>query len=76
MRVIALLLSVLVLTPIVGADYQTGDEGWREIEVNMSGWTDGPELEGSPMDEPRPGDAVVKIEVEYKPSHLASEVKG
>ena len=76
MRVIALLLSVLVLTPIVGADYQTGDEDWREIEVNMSGWTDGPELEGSPMDEPRPGDAVVRIEVEYKPSHLASEVKG
>ena len=43
MRVIALLLSVLVLTPIVGADYQTGDEDWREIEVNMSGWTDGPD---------------------------------
>ena len=37
---------------------------------------DVPELEGSPMDEPRPGDAVLVIEVEYKPSHLASEVQG
>ena len=76
MRAIAILLSVLVLSPIAGANYETGDEDWRDFEVDMSGWTDGPELEGSPMDEPRAGDAVLVIEVEYKPSHLGASVQG
>lgn len=76
MRAIAVLLSVLVLSPVAGVDYETGDEDWRDIEVDTSTWTDGPELEGSPMDEPRAGDAVFVIEVQYKPGHLASEVQG
>ena len=76
MRAIAILLSVLVLTSAAGVDYETGNEDWRDIEVDMSGWIDGPELEGSPMDEPRSGDAVLVIEVEYKPDHFASEVQG
>ena len=76
MRAIAILLSVLVLSPIAGANYETGDEDWREFEVDMSGWNDGPELEGSPMDQPRAGDAVLVIEVEYKPSHLGASVQG
>ncbi|RJV00254.1 MAG: peptidylprolyl isomerase [Candidatus Poseidoniales archaeon] len=76
MRAIAVLLSVLVLSPVAGVDYQTGDEDWRDVEVDTSAWTDGPEFEGSPMDNPRPGDAVLIIDVEYKPSHLASEVQG
>ncbi len=76
MRAIAALLCLLLLVPVAGANYETGDEPWRDIEVDMSGWDDGPELEGSPMDEPRPGDAVLKIKVSYKPSHLASEVQG
>jgi cyclophilin family peptidyl-prolyl cis-trans isomerase len=76
MRAIAILLSVLVLTPVAGVDYETGDEDWRQVEVDMSGWNDGPELEGSPMDEPRPGDAVLVIEVDYKPSHLGAAVQG
>jgi hypothetical protein len=76
MRAIAILLSVLVLSPVAGVDYETGDEDWRDIEVDTSTWTDGPELEGSPMDEPRAGDAVLVIEVQYKPGHLASEVQG
>ncbi len=76
MRAIAVLLSLLLFVPVAGANYETGDEPWREVEVDMSGWDDGPELEGSPMDNPRPGDAVLKIKVSYKPSHLASEVQG
>ncbi len=76
MRAVVVVLCLLLSTPIVGANYETGDEDWRDIEVDMSGWLDGPELEGSPMDEPRPGDAVLKIKVEYKPGHLASEVQG
>jgi len=76
MRAIALLLSVLMLSSVSGVDYQTGNEAWRDIEVDMSTWNDGPQLEGSSMDEPRPGDAVLIIEVEYKPSHLESAVQG
>ena len=76
MRALAVLLFALLTAPVVGADYETGNEPWRDIEVDMSEWTDGPELEGSPMDNPRSGDAVLKIQVSYKPSHLASEVQG
>ena len=76
MRAIAILLCVLMLSPVAGVDYETGNEDWRDVEVDMSGWDDGPELEGSPMDEPRPGDPVLVIEVEYKPSHFESSVQG
>lgn len=76
MRAIAVLLCLLLMAPVVGANYETGNEPWRSIEVDMSDWNDGPELEGSPMDNPRPGDAVVKISVSYQPSHFASEVQG
>jgi len=76
MRALAVLLCALLMAPVVGADYETGNEPWRDIEVDVSEWTDGPELEGSPMDNPRSGDAVLKIQVSYKPSHLASEVQG
>ena len=76
MRAVAVLLCMLLFAPVVGANYETGNESWREVEVDVSQWDDGPELEGSPMDNPRPGDAVLKIKVSYKPSHLASEVQG
>lgn len=76
MRAVAISLCLLLAMPVVGANYETGNESWRDIEVDMSGWNDGPELEGSPMDEPRPGDAVLRIDVSYKPSHLGSEVQG
>lgn len=74
MRVLALALSILLFSPLIGV--QGASEGWRDVEVDMSEWDDGPVLEGSPMDEPRPGDAVLKIEVDYKPSHLGSRVQG
>ena len=76
MRTIAIILIALVITPVVGANYETGDEDWRSIEVDTNSWTDGPELEGSPMDYPRAGDAGLAIDVEYKPSHLGSAVEG
>ena len=74
MRVLALALSMLLFSPIIGV--QGASEGWRENEVNMSNWNDGPVLEGSPMDEPKPGDAVLMIEVDYKPSHFDSRIQG
>jgi cyclophilin family peptidyl-prolyl cis-trans isomerase len=69
-----LALSILLFSPLIGV--QGANEGWRDVEVDMSEWDDGPILEGSPMDEPRPGDAVLKIEVDYKPSHLGSRIQG
>ena len=75
MRVVASVLCLLLVVPVVGANYETGGESWRDIEVDMSGWNDGPELEGSPMDNPRPGDAVFTIDVSYKPSHLGAKCK-
>ena len=76
MRAIAVLLSVLMLSSVSGVDYETGDEDWRDVEVDMSAWSDGPELEGSPMDTPQSGDAVLVIQVDYKPSHFESAVQG
>ena len=76
MRAIAIILIALVITPMVGANYETGEESWRSVEVDTTQWTDGPDLEGSPMDYPKPGDAVLAIDVEYKPSHLGSQVQG
>ena len=76
MRVVASVLCLLLVAPVVGANYETGDESWRDIEVDMSGWNDGRVLEGSPMDNPRLGDAVLTIDASYKPSHLVAEVQG
>ncbi|MDP6869602.1 MAG: peptidylprolyl isomerase [Candidatus Poseidoniaceae archaeon] len=76
MRAAAIILTVLFLCPIVGTSAETGEESWRSNELDMSQWTDGPVLEGSPMDNPRPGNAVLLIEVEYQPGHFSSEVSG
>ena len=54
--------------PLAGA--QNGNTHWTDNEIDPSTWDDGPELEGSPMDIPRPGDPVLVIEVTYRPGHL------
>ena len=74
MRVLALMLSLLLFAPVIGA--QSGGESWRENEVDVSQWDDGPVLEGSPMDFPISGNPVVSIEVDYQPGHLQSRVQG
>lgn len=74
MRVLALMLSLLLFAPVIGA--QSGGESWRENEVDVSQWDDGPVLEGSPMDFPISGNPVVLIEVDYQPGHLQSRVQG
>ncbi len=74
MRVLALMLSLLLFAPVIGA--QSGVESWRENEVDVSQWDDGPVLEGSPMDFPISGNPVVSIEVDYQPGHLQSRVQG
>ena len=75
MRGIAITLVLLMLMPHVGAEGE-GDEAWRSIDVDMSEWDDGPEFEDTPMNQTRPGDAVLMIEVDYKPSHTGARVQG
>ena len=74
MRVLALMLTLLLFVPVIGV--QGAGESWRESEVDVSQWDDGPVLEGSPMDLPISGNPVVAIEVDYQPGHLQSRVQG
>ena len=73
-RIAILLTFLLISMPLAGA--QNGNTHWTDNEIDPATWEDGPELEGSPMDIPRPGDPVLVIEVTYRPGHLFSEVDG
>lgn len=79
-KFVVLLLLFAVWAPTSSAQSQvqssTDDEDWRNRTVDPDDWTDGPELEGSPMDEPRPSDPVIIINVSYQPGHLQSKVDG
>ena len=71
---VAVLLALLILAaPSVGAQ-DNGD--WTSNEIDPATWEDGPELEGSPMDIPQPGDPVLAINVSYTPGHFSSLVEG
>ena len=76
MRAFTILIPLLLLSPLIGVIAGEGEQTWRDVEVDPSQWDDGPELEGSPMDEPRPGDAVLIIEVNYKTGPSSSRVQG
>ncbi len=70
-----LLISALLTTwqtPIAEGE----SRGWQDNEVDASTWSDGPLLEGSPMDEPLAGDPVVLLTVSYTPSLGGGEVSG
>ena len=71
---VAVLLALLILAaPSVGAQ---DNEDWTSNEIDPATWEDGPELEGSPMDIPQPGDPVLVINVSYTPGHFSSVVEG
>ena len=71
---VAVLLALLILAaPSVGAQ---DNEDWTSNEIDPATWEDGPELEGSPMDIPQPGDPVLAINVSYTPGHFSSVVEG
>ncbi len=72
-RVAVLLTLIILAAPSVGAQ-NNGD--WTENEIDPATWEDGPELEGSPMDIPQPGDPVLAINVSYTPGHFSSMVEG
>ena len=72
---VAVILTLLLLTSS-GVSVLAQDSDWEDNQIDPSTWSDGPELEGSPMDTPRPGDPVMVIEVSYRPGHLQSIVSG
>ncbi len=72
---VAVILTLLLLTSS-GVSVVAQDSDWEDNQIDPSTWSDGPELEGSPMDIPRPGDPVMVIEVSYRPGHLQSIVSG
>ncbi|MED5487169.1 MAG: peptidylprolyl isomerase [Candidatus Thermoplasmatota archaeon] len=68
------LVTLLFIFPIAGAQEDNTD--WTENEIDPNTWTDGPELEGSPMDIPGSGNPIVELSVRYTPSLAGSEVEG
>ena len=74
--VAAVIFTLLLLLSSSGISVQAQSSDWEDNEIDPSTWTDGPELEGSPMDTPRPGDPVLVIEVSYRPGHFQSVVSG
>ena len=74
--VAAVIFTLLLLLSSSGISVQAQSSDWEDNEIDPATWTDGPELEGSPMDTPRPGDPVLVIEVSYRPGHFQSVVSG
>ena len=72
----AVFLTLLLLVSSSSVHVQAQDSDWEDNEIDPASWTDGPELEGSPMDIPRSGDPVLVIEVSYRPGHFQSIVSG
>lgn len=52
------------------------DPAWRTTPIDPGEWVDGPVLEGSPMDDPVVGQAVLAIDVSYVAEHDSGRVQG
>ena len=74
--VAAVIFTLLLLLSSSGISVQAQSSDWEDNEIDPATWTDGPELEGSPMDTPRPGDPVLVIHVSYRPGHFQPIVSG
>jgi len=75
------LLLVIVLTlpvQVAGDRALQDDEGptWRTTQIDPGEWIDGPVLEGSPMDVPIAGQAVLALDVSYVAEHDSGRVQG
>lgn len=75
-RAASALLCALLLPLLLPAAGGATTSDWREREVDPATWSDGPTLEGSPMDEPVPGNPVLVLEVDYVPTLGGARVRG
>ena len=73
-RIVLSCLLVFLLLPIS----VTGEEepAWKSNGIDPSTWSDGPVVEGTPMQYSYFGDPVFAIDVTYTPGHFQSEVSG
>ena len=67
-RVAILMAFLLLAMPSAGA--QNGGSDWRNNQIDPATWSEGPELEGGPMDTPQEGDPVLVINVSYRTGHF------
>ena len=75
-----LLLVIISILPlqVAGDSVFQDDEDptWRTTPIDPEEWVDGPVLEGSPMDDPIVGQAVLAIDVSYVAEHDSGRVQG
>ncbi|DAC20375.1 MAG TPA: hypothetical protein D7H89_06790, partial [Candidatus Poseidoniales archaeon] len=72
--ILNLLCMTTTIVPTVHAE--TGNSGWRTVGIDPEMWTDGPEVEDTPMQYTYQGNAIVELEVSYVPSHLSPRAYG
>lgn len=72
----AFCIFILLATVSAFAPSSGGQSDWRSVEIDPDTWTDGPMLEGSPMDESYYGDPVFAITVDYIPAHGSAREDG
>ncbi len=72
--ILNLLCMTTIMAPTVHAE--TGNSGWRTVGIDPEMWTDGPEVEDTPMQYTYQGNAIVELEVSYVPSHLSPRAYG
>ncbi len=70
------ILMALLMASLPNITAQDDSSHWSDNEIDPADWTDGPVLEGSPMDNSTSGNPVVSISVRYAPNLGASEVEG
>ena len=75
-RTKAALLVAVLFGVLVTPGSLEAQEDWRTTELDPAVWSDGPELEGSPMDYSYGGNPVFVIDVDYQPGHFQSNQQG
>ena len=73
-----LVLNLLLMScgTVGSAIAEEQQPAWRSVGIDPGQWTDGPEVEDTPMNETYQGNAVFEIVVSYVPSHGSSRESG
>ena len=73
-RILLSCLLIFLLLPISVSGEE--EPAWKSNGIDPSTWTDGPDVEDTPMQYSYFGDPVFAIDVTYSPGHFQSEVSG
>ena len=69
-----LLCMTTTIVPTVHAE--TGNSGWRTVGIDPEMWTDGPEVEDTPMQYTYQGNAIVELKFPCTQSSFTSCIWG